>query len=56
MFNSIERFTLIEIAEQYLEEAPSEHAKQCGDDCLGCRKLNLANEILAFIGDFDDGA
>jgi len=56
MFNRFERFALVEIAEQYLEEASGDHADHCGDDCLGCRKLRLANDILAFIRDFDDGA
>lgn len=56
MLNPMEKFALTEIAEQYLEEAPTDHGDQCGEKCLGCRKEKLAKGILAFIRDFDDGA
>lgn len=55
MLNSIEKFNLTEIAEQYFEESRDDHQDDVHDEnkCLGCRKMRLALEILKFIQDFD---
>tara|TARA_Y100001933_G_scaffold184540_1_gene183350 strand:+ start:176 stop:445 length:270 start_codon:yes stop_codon:yes gene_type:complete len=58
MLNEIEKFNLKEMAEQYMTESRGDHNYPTDSEkdeakCLGCRKMKLGLEMLAFIQDFD---
>lgn len=58
MLNEIEKFNLREMAEQYIKESRDDHnypteSEKDEEKCLGCRKMRLGLEMLAFIQDFD---